>query len=55
MYRTEETTQLVTKGYVDDNDDVGSGLTGGEMTDKFLCKWDDLNTRLVEQVSERPH
>jgi len=46
---------LVTKGYVDESDDVGGGLTGNEMTDTYLCKWDDTNTRLVNSLlSETP-
>ncbi len=47
---------LVTKGYVDENDDVGGGgLTGSDMTDTYICKWDDANTRLVDSlISESP-
>ena len=41
---------LVTKGYVDENDSVGVGLTGSSMTDTFLCKWDDGGTRLVDSI-----
>lgn len=42
---------LVTKGYVDENDDIGGGgLTGSDMTDTYICKWDDGNTRLVDSL-----
>lgn len=47
--------KFVTKGYVDENDDVGGGLTGSDMTDTYICKWDDANTRLVNSlISESP-
>ncbi len=42
--------KLVTKGYVDENDDVGGGLTGSDMSDTYICKWDDANTRLVNSL-----
>jgi hypothetical protein len=46
---------LVTQGYVDENDDVGGGLTGVFMTDHYICKWDDTGTRLVDSIiSESP-
>jgi hypothetical protein len=41
---------LVTKGYVDENDDVGGGLTGDAMTNQYICKWDDGNIRLVNSL-----
>jgi hypothetical protein len=41
----------VTKGYVDENDDVGGGgLTGDQMSNHYICKWDDGNTRLVDSI-----
>ena len=42
--------KLVTKGYVDYYDDVGGGLTGGAMTDQYVCKWDDTGTQLVDSL-----
>jgi hypothetical protein len=41
---------LVTKGYVDESDDVGGGLTGSDMSEGYLCKWDDTNSRLVDSL-----
>jgi hypothetical protein len=53
---TSNNDVLVTKGYVDENDDVGGGgLTGDQMSDSCICKWDDGNTRLVDSImSETP-
>jgi len=45
-----DNNKLVTKGYVDYYDDVGGGLTGGAMTDQYVCKWDDTGTQLVDSL-----
>ena len=42
--------QLVTKGYVDENDDVGAGLTGSALTSQVIPKWDDAGTQLVDSI-----
>jgi|GEM_PF-334813 len=47
---TANNDKLVTQGYVDENDDVGGGLTGDYMANNYLCKWDDGNSRLINSL-----
>ena len=45
-----DNNQLVTKGYVDENDDVGGGLTGSDLTDQLISKWDDSGSKLGDSL-----
>ncbi|MCD6193985.1 MAG: hypothetical protein J7L26_11040 [Candidatus Aminicenantes bacterium] len=45
---SSQNDKLVTKGYVDESDDVG--LTGSAMSDQYLCKWNSSNSRLENSI-----